>query len=97
MDLNFHPGLPLEVRMDLTEAGRGMGVPLWQLELLGQDQGTAAAFVDAVRRGHGKRFLETMEWDLLEARFQARRQEEAGTFWQRPRLTPAFPEILPFS
>lgn len=95
MDLDFHPGLPLEVRLDLTEAARGAGLPLWQLELLGQDEAVAQQFIDAARQGRARRFLEDAEWDVLEARFQARRRKEGGRFWDRPRLTPSFPEVLP--
>lgn len=97
MDLDFHPGLPLEVRMDLTEAGRGAGLPLWQLELLGQDEATANRFTQAVRRGRTHAFLDAVEWDVLEARYQARRRREGGRFWQRPAMTPSFPEVLPMT
>lgn len=97
MDLDLHPALPLEVRMDLEDAARGAGLPLWQLELLGQDESVAQEFVDAARRGTARGYLEGVEWDLLEARYQGRRCKEGGRFWQRPRLTPSFPEILPVS
>ncbi len=97
MELDFHPGLALEVRMDLEEAGRRAGLPLWQLELIGQDETTAVQFTQAARRGEARGFLEEVDWDVLEARFQARRRNEEGPFWQRPNMTPAFPEILPLS
>ncbi len=95
MDLDLHPALPLEVRMDLTEAARRVGVPLWQLELLGQDEAVAQAFIRAARQGNGQAYMRDVEWDVLEARYQARRRREQGRFWQRPRLTPSFPELLP--
>lgn len=97
MELDFHPGLPLEVRTDLEEAGRQAGIPLWRLELIGQDETTATEFTQAVRRGQASAFLEDVDWDVLEARYQARRRREGGRFWQRPNMTPAFPEILPMT
>lgn len=97
MDVDFHPGLPLEVRVDLEEAARGAGLPLWKLELIGQDETTATEFTQAVRRGEVQAFLEQVDWDVLEARYQGRRRREQGRFWQRPNMTPAFPEILPMS
>lgn len=97
MDLDFHPGLPLEVRVDLKEAGRSAGLPLWQLELIGQDETAALEFTRAARRGQAQAYLEEVDWDVLEARYQARRRREEGHFWQRPNMTPAFPEILPMS
>lgn len=80
--------------MDLQEAARGAGLPLWQLELLGQDETTATHFVEAVRRGEVRPFMEGVEWDVLEARYQARKRGEKGRFWQRPTITPTFPEVL---
>jgi len=97
MDLDFHPGLPLEVRLDLTEAARSAGLPLWQLELLGQDEHVAQRFVDEARAGRASKTLETTEWDALEARYQARRAAERGPFWDRPTITPTFPELLPIA
>lgn len=95
MDLDFHPGLPLEVRVDLKEAGRQAGLPLWKLELIGQDEAAAMEFTQAARRGEVQDFLGEVDWDVLEARYQDRRRREDGAFWQRPNMTPAFPEILP--
>jgi hypothetical protein len=95
MNLDFHPGLPLEVRVDIKEAGREAGLPLWRMELLGQDETTAVEFANAARRGEVDAFLEEVDWDVLEARYQDRRRKESGAFWQRPNMTPAFPEILP--
>lgn len=98
MDLDFHPSLSLEVRVDLQEAGRSAGLPLWQLELLGQDETTASEFTQAARRGEARAFLGDVDWDVLEARYQARRRRESGRFfWQRPNMTPTFPELLPMS
>lgn len=81
--------------MDLTDAARRAGVPLWQLELLGQDEAVAQAFIQAARQGDAHAYMRDVEWDVLETRYQARRRREQGRFWQRPRLTPSFPEILP--
>jgi hypothetical protein len=95
MDLDFHPGLPLEVRVDLAEEGRAAGVPLWQLELLGQDEVIAEEFTQACRQDRAQAYLEGVEWDLLEARYQDRQRREEGPFWRRPNMTPSFPELLP--
>lgn len=97
MDLDFHPGLALEVRVDLQDAGRSAGVPLWQIELIGQDETTAIEFTQAARRGNAQAYLAEVDWDVLEARYQARRRREEGRFWERPNMTPAFPELLPMS
>lgn len=94
MDLDFHPGLPLEVRVDLVDEGRSAGVPIWQLELLGQDEVIAFEFVQAARQDETDRFLEDVEWDVLEARYQDRQRSEEGPFWRRPNMTPSFPELL---
>lgn len=83
--------------MDLEEAGRRAGVPLWRLELLGQDETTALEFTQAARRGEEQALLETVDWDVLEARFQSRKRSEGGRFWSRPNMTPGFPEILPMT
>lgn len=95
MDLDFHPSLPLEVRVDLVEEGRDAGVPLWQLELLGQDEVTAERFAEACRQERAQAFLADVEWDVLEARYQDRQRSEEGPFWRRPNMTPSFPELLP--
>lgn len=97
MDLDFPPGMPLEIRMDLTDAARGTGLPLWQLELLGQDEAIASAFIQAARRGGTTAFMGEVQWDVLEARYQARKRSEKGHFWQRPNITPTFPEVLPIT
>lgn len=95
MDMDFHPSLPLEVRVDLVEEGRGVGLPLWQLELLGQDEVIAEAFAEACRQDRARPFLEDVQWDVLEARYQDRQRREGGPFWLRPNMTPSFPELLP--
>jgi hypothetical protein len=94
VDLDFHPGLPVEIRVDLVELGRREGLALWQLELLGQDEGIAETFVNAVGRGEADEFLAQVEWDALEARYQDRCRREEGPFWERPNMTPSFPELL---
>ncbi len=83
--------------MDLEEAGRAAGLPLWKLELLGQDETVALDFREAARRGQEQAFLGSVDWDVLEARYQSRKRYEAGRFWSRPNMTPAFPEILPMA
>lgn len=95
MDLDFHPSMPLEVRVDLVEEGRAAGVPLWQLELLGQDDVIAEDFTEACRQDRAHDFLADVEWDVLEARYQDRQRREEGPFWRRPNMTPSFPELLP--
>lgn len=94
MDLDFHPGLPVEVRVDLVEMGREEGLALWQLELLGQDEQIAEEFVNAVRQDRKDEFLGSVEWDALEARYQDRCRREEGPIWERPNMTPSFPELL---
>lgn len=95
MDLDFDPTLPADVRTDLMNAAHGVGVPLWQLELLGQDEVVARDFASAVRAGHGPAYLKTCDWARLEDVYEARKRARATGFWTRRALGVGVPEVLP--
>ena len=95
MDLDFEPTLPADVRVDLVMAAQRCGIPLQQLELLGQDESVARAFASSVRAGTGRAFLTGCDWDRLERLYDGRRKARAGGFWTRRALGIGVPEVLP--
>ncbi|PSG98383.1 hypothetical protein BRD56_00135 [Thermoplasmatales archaeon SW_10_69_26] len=72
MELAYAPSLPDGLIARLEEAARGVGLPLREIELLGQDRYLARAFVEAVRGGDHDVFLSGVDWDALYERLEGR-------------------------
>lgn len=70
--LDYDPDLGADVLGALERAGRATGLPLAQIELLGQDPHAAAGFTDAVEAGDITGFIAAVDWDGLDARLQQR-------------------------
>jgi len=77
MELAYAPSLTDALIARLEEAARGVGLPLREIELLGQDRHMAQAFVDSVQAGDHDRFLSSVDWDELQERLADRRREAA--------------------
>lgn len=74
-DLDYDATVPGYVVDRLEEAARGVGLPLRELELLGQDLSTAEAFVESVQAGRYESFLDGVDWGVLEQRLYGSRQD----------------------
>lgn len=61
MDLDYSPELTLNLRTCLERAAGRLGLPLADLELLGQDADVATRFIDAVTEGDAEVFLECLD------------------------------------
>ncbi|MDX1611953.1 MAG: hypothetical protein R3185_06250 [Candidatus Thermoplasmatota archaeon] len=66
MNLAYAASLSPELICELERAARWTGLPLRELELLGQDPEHARAFVDHVARGTHATFLDQVAWTSLE-------------------------------
>lgn len=66
MDLDYSETLADDLIDALEEAARAVGLPLSQLELLGQHPAHAEAFVQHVRSGTHDGFLDRIDWSGLE-------------------------------
>lgn len=67
MDLDYATELSDTTIDRLEEAARAIGLPLRELELIGQDPALAARFVARVEQGEHDAFLDAVEWHRLEA------------------------------
>lgn len=74
-DLDYDANMPGHVVDRLEEAARGVGLPLRELELLGQDPSTAEAFVNSVQAGRYESFLDGVDWGALEQRLYGSRRD----------------------
>lgn len=72
LELDYAPDVPLRVLHALERQGKALGLPLHQLELLGQDSGTAQGFIEACRQGDDEDYLMDVDWAMLEARLSGR-------------------------
>jgi len=73
LELDYGPDVPLAVLHALERAGRRIGLPLHQMELLGQDEQTARGFVAAVEEGRQEEYIEGhVDWAVLEAKLFGR-------------------------
>ncbi len=76
-------GLAYDSRVDphiiarLEGAARRVGLPLGDVELLGQSEVASMAFVSAVEGGKIRDFLATFDWAPLEAAMEVRRDTVA--------------------
>ncbi len=67
LDLDYSPHVPLQLLMDVETAGRAIGLPLNQMELIGQCPETSRRFVDAARRSEEEDFFhKDVDWGRLE-------------------------------
>lgn len=67
MNLDYAANLSPELVCELERAGRWIGLPLRELELLGQSQEHAQAFVESVDTGRHEDFLDHVDWQVLQA------------------------------
>lgn len=81
MDLDYQSTLSRQTIDALEEAARSVGLPLREVELIGQDPEVARGFVDSVRQGRHVDYLKEIDWTRLERRL--RRGEVA-----EPAVTP---------
>lgn len=82
MDLDYSPALPEGIARDLERAAGLVGLPLAELELIGQDPLTALCFIEAVHRGPTTSFFDEVDWDRLASIRDERREAE------KPRVAP---------
>lgn len=66
IDLDYDATIPDRTIDQLEEAARAVGLPLRELELIGQELEVAEAFVESVRQGHHQTFLDDVPWEALE-------------------------------
>ncbi len=71
LGLHYAPHLNAHVVDNLERAGRQCGLPLAQLELLGQDETVALDFIASVIGRYTMRYLAEVDWDRLEALYQS--------------------------
>jgi hypothetical protein len=71
LDLDYAPHVPMATLHRLEAAARRMGLPLHQLELLGQDANVAEGFVMACMLGDSENFCLAVDWQELEERREA--------------------------
>lgn len=72
MNLDYTEQMTDEMIAELEEAARAVGIPLRELELIGQDTKIARRFVASVRQGDQDTFLDAVEWSHLKARLHSR-------------------------
>ncbi len=73
LPLDYDPAIDGNVLRLIETTARHMGVPLDQLEMLGQDADTGLAFVAAADNDLAWDFLESVDWDCLWQKYCARR------------------------
>ncbi len=66
MNLDYAANLSPELVCELERAGRWIGLPLRELELLGQSREHTEAFVESVDTGTHEEFLDHVDWRLLQ-------------------------------
>ncbi len=71
LGLHYAPHLNAQTLDSLEMAGRQCGLPLAQLELLGQDEAVAREFVGSIVARRSIQFLAAVDWDRLEALYQS--------------------------
>lgn len=67
MNLDYAANLSPELVCELERAARWIGLPLREIELLGQSEEHAEAFVKSVDTGKHERFLDEVDWRQLES------------------------------
>lgn len=72
LDVDHAPDVPLSTLEALEQAARRTGLPLGDLELLGQTPESAQGFVSACQADAVPEYLESVDWDRLEAMRQER-------------------------
>lgn len=79
MDLDYDRAVPAAALSEMERAAREVGLPLEQLELLGQDAGRAREFAQRVRRGGWAAFLQRVDWDELDRARRARQAQRTAS------------------
>jgi hypothetical protein len=73
LGLHYAPHLDSRILHNLEMAGRSIGLPLEQLELLGQCQSIAVEFTNAVISDCGQTYLACVDWNHLDGLYQSHR------------------------
>lgn len=82
LDLDYAPSLSPELICELERAARWIGLPLRELELLGQDPERAEAFVESVDKDKHDALLDTIDWHALEQKlYRTRTPTKAEDAW----------------
>lgn len=81
MELDYAATLDDRLIHRLEEAARGIGLPLRELELIGQDRSLARSFVESVKAGEHERFLDRVDWSSLRRRLH---EQADGSLATRP-------------
>lgn len=90
MDLDYHATLTTPLIDRLEEAARAVGLPLREVELLGQDADVAEAFVASVEEGSHAVFLDELDWARLKGRLHdAAARRSRASFVSGPEPSPA--------
>ena len=64
--LDYNCELPIGTILELEMHGKRDGLPLYQMELLGQTSETAAGYVSASNLGLQEAYLQAVLWERLE-------------------------------
>ena len=67
LELDYDAHVPMSLLVRLERWARSIGLPMQQLELLGQDAKAAAGFINACAEGMEDEYLDTVSWGDLEA------------------------------
>ncbi len=70
LGLRYAPNLNPAIAANLELAGRQSGMPLGELELLGQDEAFALDFIASVVANRARLFLVGVDWEHLEDLYQ---------------------------
>lgn len=71
LGLHYAPHIDPRILHNLERAARTCGLPLEQLELLGQCEMVAIDFVAATIQGDAHSFLANVDWDHLEGLYNS--------------------------
>lgn len=74
LPLDYDPEVPVDVLQAMEAQAKAAGLPLDQIELLGQDEQVCRDFTHIARHAGIEAALLTTDWLLLEASWQVRKQ-----------------------
>lgn len=74
LPLDYDPQVPVQVIAGMERVCKAAGLPLEQIELLGQDEAACRDFVHLADLVGVESAILTTDWLLLESRWQDRRQ-----------------------
>lgn len=89
IDLDYAAELTDTTIDRLEEAARTVGLPLRELELIGQDAELADAFIESVQSGRHQAFVDGVDWTRLEGKLYGARSTRGTAGSHRPGVAPA--------